>query len=97
MKVEYHPQSISDLNSAREYYNRQRPGLGDEFRSEVYAGIERVSTNPFQYAIVERNIRRCLVHRFPYAVLFRQVDGSTILILTVRHQRRHPRFGMGRS
>jgi hypothetical protein len=37
MIVQYHPLTASDLNRAVTYYNRQRLGLGDDFRVEVYA------------------------------------------------------------
>lgn len=33
MKVEYHPDTVTDLNDAISYYNERLPGLGDEFRS----------------------------------------------------------------
>ena len=96
MTVEYHPLTVSDLNNAVAYYNQQRAGLGDEFRSEVYAAIERVCLNPFQFAVIEHEIRRCFVHRLPYAVLFRLVNDQTIRILVIRHHRRHPSFGLSR-
>lgn len=73
MIVDYHPRTVSDLNNAAGYYNGERPGLGDEFRSEVYATIERIRSNPFQFPAVERNLRRGFVRRFPYSVLFRVV------------------------
>jgi hypothetical protein len=31
MIVEYHSLTVSDLNDAIAYYNRQRPGLGEHF------------------------------------------------------------------
>ncbi|WP_295434049.1 type II toxin-antitoxin system RelE/ParE family toxin [uncultured Thiodictyon sp.] len=96
MKVEYHPRTVSDLNDAVAYYNKQRDGLGAEFRSEIYAAIARVSANPFQYAMVEGGIRRCFAHRFPYSVLFRLVNEEEIRILVIRHHRRHPSFGLDR-
>ena len=96
MIVQYHPLTASDLNRAVSYYNRQRPGLGGEFRNEVYAAIDRVGSNPFQFPIVERDIRRGFVHRFPYAVLFRVLNDGTVRILVIRHHRRHPSFGLRR-
>ncbi|MGZ8843133.1 MAG: type II toxin-antitoxin system RelE/ParE family toxin [Pyrinomonadaceae bacterium] len=96
MKVTYHPLTVSDLNNAVAYYNRQRVGLGDEFRSEVNAAIARVRASPSQYAIVEHGIRRCFVHRFPYSVLFRRIDEEAIRVLVIRHHRRHPSFGLDR-
>jgi hypothetical protein len=65
MKVEYHPLTTRDLNNAVAHYNRHQAGLGDELRTEVYASIERVLASPAQFSIVSKDIRRCLVHRFP--------------------------------
>lgn len=97
MKIEYHPRAASDLNEAVAYYNRQRSGLGEELRNEVYAAIEQVRGDPLQYATVEHDIRRSLVRRFPYSVLFRLVNGEAIRVLVIRHHRRHPSFGLNRG
>ena len=96
MIVQYHPLTTSDLNKAVSYYNRQRLGLGDEFRLEVYAAIARIVSNPLQFVIVERDIRRGFTHRFPYSILFRVVNGDTVRVLVIRHHRRHPSFGLQR-
>ena len=96
MKLEYHPLTASDLNNAIQYYNRQRARLGDELRSEVYAAIKRIRENPFQFAIVEHEVRRCFVRRFPYSVQFRLIGEAAIRILLIRHHRRHPGFGLTR-
>ena len=42
MRIEYHPLILSEINNAVVYHNQQRCGLGNELRTEVYAGIERV-------------------------------------------------------
>jgi toxin ParE1/3/4 len=94
--IEYHPLTASDLNSAVAHHNDRQPGLGDRQRSEVYAAIERIGENPQQYPTIERGIRRSLVHRFPYSVLFRIVNRDSVQILVIRHHRRHPRLGLAR-
>ena len=96
MRLEFHPHTVSDLNNAVVYYNQQRAGLGDELRIEVHAAIEQVRANSSLFAIVAKEIRRCLVHRFPYAVLFRIVGDDLIRVLVIRHHRRHQDFGLGR-
>lgn len=96
MRVEYHPLTTSDLNSAVAYYNRRQSGLGDELRREVYESIDRVLESPAQFSIVSNRIRRCLVHRFPYAVLFRVESENVLRVLVIRHHRRHPGFGLRR-
>ena len=95
-RVEYHPRTAADLNSAVTHYNDLRQGLGDGLRSEVYAAIERILANPRQFAVVERDVRRCFVRRFPYSILFRLVDEDVVRVLAIRHHRRQPRFGFGR-
>jgi len=97
MRVEFHPSTVDDVNEAASYYGRARPGLDAEFRGEIDAVVERISRNPAQFPVVEVQIRRCIVHRFPYSILFRIVDPDCVRILVVRHHRRHPRFGLART
>jgi plasmid stabilization system protein ParE len=96
MKIEYHPLTVSDLNQAVAFYNRQHPGLGEEFRSEVHAAIARVRSNPGLFPPIEHGIRRCFVHHFPFAVLYRLIGETTVRVLVIRHHRRHPGFGIER-
>ena len=96
MRVEYHPHTASDLNSAVDHYNGLRPGLGDALRLEVYAPINRICLNPQHYREIEGGMRRCFVHRFPYSVLFRCPAPDIVRVLVIRHHRRHPSFGLGR-
>ncbi|HEY7320302.1 MAG TPA: type II toxin-antitoxin system RelE/ParE family toxin [Candidatus Binatia bacterium] len=97
MIVQYHPLTASDLDGAISYYNQQRPGLGEEFRSEVYAAIERIRSNPFHYGVVDHDIRRCFVRGFPYGILFRIMNHETLRVLVIRHHRRRPGFGLTRQ
>ena len=97
MKLEYHPEAADDLNGATDHHNAIRAGLGETLRAEVYDAIERITRNPNQYRVVERKIRRCFVHRFPYSVLFRVVGSDLVRILAVRHHRQHQQFGLERE
>jgi hypothetical protein len=85
------------FDSAISYYNQQRAGLGEEFRAEVYAAIERICSNPFHFAIAEHDIRRCFVRRFPYGILFRVINHETLRVLVIRHHRRRPGYGLRRQ
>lgn len=96
MKLELHPSTALDVNLAASYYERHRPGLGLEFRREIDAALARIVENPLLFPIVEAEIRRCIVHRFPYSVLFRVLSQDTARVLVVRHHRRHPQFGLAR-
>ncbi|MBI3171603.1 MAG: type II toxin-antitoxin system RelE/ParE family toxin [Hydrocarboniphaga effusa] len=97
MRVEYHPEAADDLNRATAQYNYIRSDLGDALREEVYGAIDRILQNPKQHRVVEHDIRRCFVHRFPYSVLFRESGSDLVRVLTVRHHRQHESYGLERK
>lgn len=96
MIVEYHPATVPELNAGVDFYNQRRAGLGDEFRTEVYAAIARIEKNPLMFPQVH-GVRRALVKRFPYSVIFRLVDSHVVRILVIRHHRRRSEYGMKRK
>jgi len=75
------PQAEAELLSARDWYENQRAGLGQEFVDEVRETMSEVATRP----------RRAILRRFPYGVFFRTVTDE-IVILGVIHGRRHPQL-----
>jgi len=74
------------------------PGPGYQFAIEIVAAVERIKTNPGMWPILDHQIRRCLVHRVPYGVIY-SVDEqrSQVLILAVMHLHRQPGYWSGRS
>ena len=64
-------------------------GLGRRFREAIDALTERMSTNPLQFPIVFKNVRRALLRRFPYSLFF-VVEGDTLLVIACFHASRDP-------
>ena len=96
MRLVFHPQVYSDLAKVMEYYERiATPELADDFYREFRLFVEEVAERPESFAILERDIRRANLRRFPYHFLFRIV-GDSLRILVVRHHFRHPSFGLRR-
>jgi toxin ParE1/3/4 len=67
------PEAEADLVNARDWYERQREGLGAAFLLCVEEVLERIGRTPEIYTAVYHDIRRALTHRFPYAVYYRRV------------------------
>ncbi len=87
-----HAEAEAELREAMERYERQRPGLGGEFRAEVEAALERVRQNPYLYAAEdESGARFCPVRRFSYTLVYLDLE-EHIWIAAVAHQRRRPRY-----
>jgi plasmid stabilization system protein ParE len=79
----------AELREAVAFYDAQRPGLGDEFREEVRATIERIRGLPEGWQPLSENTRRCRTKRFPFGVIYR-AEGEDILIVAIAHLHREP-------
>jgi len=54
-----------DLEDARNWYEQQRAGLGDEFLAAVAEAPIRLETGPLRPTVYYRGFRRILTRRFP--------------------------------
>jgi hypothetical protein len=76
MKVEFHPLTADDFNQASDFYERNQPGISKLFRADFAKTIDSIIENPLIFAEVN-GIRRALLRRFPYSVLYRPTPPST--------------------
>lgn len=97
MRVLYRAEAAADLAQAWSWYEAQRPGLGDAFRRSVEMSSRIVRDLPDAFPVVERDVRRALVHRFPHAVYYRGIRPDEIEILACLHNRRSPRVWRRRT
>ena len=91
MRVAWNPVALSELEEAETYYSERKPGLGDDLVEAVDGAVQRVLADPERFDVVEENIRRCRVPRFPYDLYF-DVVGDILRILVVKHHRRRPGY-----
>ena len=91
MRFSFHPDAETEFLEAISYYEEKEPGLGYEFAAEVYAAIERIMAMPKAWPVLTQDIRRILVRRFPYGVLYGE-GKDEIFIVAVMHLRREPGY-----
>ena len=84
-----------DIEEAARFYEGKRSGLGATFRMAVADALNRIVKALEMFPILRSGIRRCLVRRFPYAVLF-HFDGKIVDVLVVTNLRRRPGWWMER-
>ena len=89
MKVRYLSPAEQELDDAYEWYEDQMPGLGQEFLAEIDEAVHRITTWPGAHAVLKGGLRRCLVRRFPYGLIY-GIDEQTIIIVAVGHLHRKP-------
>jgi plasmid stabilization system protein ParE len=90
------PLAEADLEDAARWYDDERAGLSERFLSDVGRTIARIRERPFEFPAVSGDVRRALLHTFPYAVYFRTSD-EAVVALAVLHLRRNPKVWRGRA
>lgn len=101
MTVRFDSEAEAKLRAAIAWYERERPGLGDEFWSEVQhilALIEehREIGGRITRVRVRGIARRLPVRRFPYFVVYRD-RSDCVEIVAVAHQSRRPGYWRSRG
>jgi plasmid stabilization system protein ParE len=84
------PLARAEIQEAHDWYERQRAGLGAEFLAEARATLASVEATPRLYPIIRRDVRRALLRRFPYSILY-VADPDATVVLACFHASRDPR------
>ena len=84
IRVVLSTEAEADALTAFRFYEERRDGLGERFRDHVGVALSRIQNNPEEAPIVYRSLRRKLVPRFPYMVLYRLFPGL-IYVVAVMH------------
>ena len=92
----FHPEAEDELIQAIEYYEKIEPGLGYDFAIEVYSAIQRAVAFPKAWAVLEDEIRRSLVRRFPYGILYSE-EPEGLFIIAVMNLHREPAYWKDRT
>jgi hypothetical protein len=87
----FHPEAESEFNRAIDYYEEIEPGLGYDFAIEVYSAIQRAVSFPKAWPIIDGEVRRALVRRFPFGILY-SVENGRIFIAAVMNLHRQPEY-----
>ncbi|VAW41471.1 hypothetical protein MNBD_GAMMA01-1713 [hydrothermal vent metagenome] len=91
MSFAFHPEAEEEFNAAIEYYEEIEPGLGYDFAIEVHSTIQRSVDFPNAWAVLDGEIRRSLVRRFPYGVLYSK-EKEGLFIVAVMNLHRDPDY-----
>ncbi len=79
-RVRFRPDAEAEFIAAGESYKAHAAGLGLEFVAEVRKAARTVAARPGIGHRFSQRLRRLLVRRFPYGLLYR-VEGNAIVIV----------------
>lgn len=83
------PIAKREIQDAYDWYEDRRFGLGEEFLDTVHRALDRVAQAPLQFPKIRGEVRRAVLRRFPYALLYLVEPGATVIIGCF-HGRRDP-------
>ena len=95
-RVSFHSMAEFELNEAAEYYELRVEGLGDSFIFEVERVTKLIQQNPESGLKVFGKIRKKILWRFPYSLLY-SVKENSIRIIAIANQKRRPFYWRGRK
>ena len=94
--VVFLPEAEQEMLEAAIYYQSQASGLGVDYLSEVEQAVQAIAESPMTWPIIEGELRRRLIRRFPFGILYR-IEPDKIVIVAVAHLRRRPGYWRGRK
>ena len=96
MRVIFSKLARQELDDATQYYEIEFQGLGKRFRREVRKASKRISEYPEAWSVERGDVRKCLLHKFPYKLLY-SIEEDHIFIIAVAHQHRKPDYWIDRK
>ena len=95
MKVRFLIPAQLELDDTVAWYNQRSEGLGQEFLDELDRVVRRAIRFPQSCPEIEPGIRRGLIARFPYGLIY-GIDDDTLVVIAVAHLHRRPRYWIER-
>ena len=85
-----------ELREAKRYYNDLQKDLGEQLKLEALAAENSILHNPLAWQVELGEIRRFLLNRFPYKILY-MIDGEKIVVIAFMHQHQAPDYWIDRA
>jgi toxin ParE1/3/4 len=89
-----------EMRESARWYEDKRAGLGDDFLDAVERALELIEAHHKRYQRLQvndpdREIRRYLLKRFPFLVVY-EVCADEILVVAIAHGKRKPKYWQDR-
>ncbi|MEO7863230.1 MAG: type II toxin-antitoxin system RelE/ParE family toxin [Nitrospirales bacterium] len=91
MTYEFHPEAEQEFIEAAAFYEQNVTGLGERFGKEVRRAIERLMEYPQIGSLIDADLRRLLLTRFPYFLIYSSTS-DLLRVVAVAHVHRRPGY-----
>ena len=91
MTYRFHLEASVEYEGHIRYYRKCQPGLQHRFTAAIEETIGRILEHPERWRMIEPDISRCLVKKFPFSVIY-SVQRDVIYFIAVAHGSREPGY-----
>ena len=95
MTVVFHPEASQDVQEAFRWYESRDSDVADAFRAALDRAVDRIRERPLGCPTYGHGLRRVLLKKFPFQVVFRPGE-TEVFVVAVAHFKRRPRFWLER-
>jgi plasmid stabilization system protein ParE len=95
MKALFAREAQTEFEEAQCYYENKEAGLGEAFAESVRQGLRIVLSRPAAGRIEFEDVRRVILKRFPYKLLY-IVESDHLMVVAVAHQSRQSQYWLSR-
>ena len=94
-RVEFVPEARREIDDAFEWYLERSLQAAEAFVDETSSAIAMIASAPAIWPNFEAGTRRYVLRKFPYNIVYREIQGG-IEVIAVAHHKRRPRYWRGR-
>jgi plasmid stabilization system protein ParE len=95
LPIVFRVEAQTEFDEAFDWYEQQQAELGVDFLMCVAEVLERIESMPEAYEVVFEGIRRAVVRKFPFLILYK-VEPNRVVVLAVFHSKRDPQMWQDR-
>lgn len=99
MRFIYHPEAHAEVVEAYQWYEGQKPGLGDRLLLEIedaFGWIRDVPSGWRDAGVRGADIRERDLRRFPYRLIYERIDEHSTRVYAVVHHKRDRHYWLHR-
>ena len=93
----FHPDTLEEIKSSFDWYQEQVKGLGHDFVQELDEAFNSIQSLPTTWPKMGQFHRRFILSRFPYSVIYKNVDADKIFVVAIMHNQRKPGYWNDRN
>ncbi len=96
MKILFDDLARNEYQDAIEFYELEIQGLGLRFKDEVKRALRNLKKYPNLGSIEKADIRKYILHKFPYKILYSNEE-KYLYVIAIAHMHREPNYWLNRT